>query len=99
MAALPCFFADGDPELRRLDLPVKLPEQTLWLLSHVDLRTTARVRACRDWLVELLHGQRELLEGRRSRWLGDSSSGALGPSVAEQQATALGRPIGPANVG
>jgi hypothetical protein len=37
----------------------------LWVLSHVDLRTTARVRIFRDFLVEELEKQRDLIEGRR----------------------------------
>lgn len=69
IASMPCFYADADPQLRRLDLSLQVGEFGIWLLSHVDVRASARVRACREWLVEILNEQNELLMGRRSRWL------------------------------
>ncbi len=49
VAVLPCFAADGDPELVRLDGPEPVPHQ-LWLLVHGDLRRTPRVRAAIEWV-------------------------------------------------
>lgn len=66
---MPCFYADADPDLRRLDLPFSGDGAGLWLLSHADLRATARIRACREWLVQILNEQKDLLMGRTSRWL------------------------------
>ena len=37
----------------------------LWVLSHEDLRATARMRAFRDFIAEAIVRQRDLLEGRR----------------------------------
>lgn len=68
VACLPCFYADQDPALRRLDLPFESDEHGIWLLSHADVRTSARVRACRDWLVQVLNEQHDLLIGQRSQW-------------------------------
>jgi hypothetical protein len=34
----------------------------------VDLRTTARVRVCRDFLIDILLEQRDLIEGNASRY-------------------------------
>jgi hypothetical protein len=36
------------------------------VLSHVDLRTTARVRIIRDFLVAELEKQKDLIEGKMS---------------------------------
>ncbi len=38
------------------------------MLSHVDLRSTARVRVCREFLVEILEEPRDLVEGLKSRY-------------------------------
>ncbi|MEM7157094.1 MAG: LysR family transcriptional regulator [Myxococcota bacterium] len=64
---LPCFFADVDPELRRIETPTSPTEWGLWILNHVDLRGTARVRAVREFLVETIEGQRDLIMGKHSR--------------------------------
>lgn len=48
---LPSYVGDVEPELRRLgsdDLPHL---GNLWLISHPDLRTNARLRACRQAIV------------------------------------------------
>lgn len=75
VANLPCFWADADPELRRIDLPFAYEPFDIWLLSHVDLRSTARVRVCREWLVQILRDQQDLLMGRGSRWLDGQGAG------------------------
>jgi len=41
----------------------------LWVLIHADLRSTARVRVCRDFLIETLEKKRDLIEGRCSSYL------------------------------
>jgi len=76
IAGLPCFYADMDPRLRRLDVNFEAEDYDIWLLSHVDVRASARVRACREWLVEILNEQKDLLMGRRSRWLDAPFAGA-----------------------
>lgn len=67
LALLPCFLADPDAALSRLTPPLPGVENELWLLTHADLRRSARVRAFLDFLHEALVGQRPLLEGRPSR--------------------------------
>lgn len=64
MAQMPCALCDPDPLLRRIPCRYVEPGWGLWVLSHVDLRTTARVRIFRDFLVEELEKQRDLIEGR-----------------------------------
>ena len=63
LAALPCYLADPEPGLRRVLGP--LPELTreLWLVTHEDLRRTARVRAFMEVVGEGLAARRDLLEG------------------------------------
>ncbi|QHQ37131.1 LysR family transcriptional regulator [Algicella marina] len=48
VAVLPCYLADTDTELKRIGHPVDELAVDLWLLSHPDLRSTARVRAVLD---------------------------------------------------
>ncbi|MGD8588074.1 MAG: hypothetical protein PVG22_04510, partial [Chromatiales bacterium] len=65
IAQMPCALCDPIPSLYRL--PVRHVESGwgLWVLSHVDLRTTVRVRIFRDHLVSALEEQKDLIEGRR----------------------------------
>ena len=68
LARMACFMADNVEGLRRLDLPLTPSNWGVWVLSHVDLRTTARVRAGREFLVEILLQQRSLIEGLDSNY-------------------------------
>lgn len=65
VAALPCYLGDSHPDLRRVRAPIPEMSSELWVLTHADLRDTARVRAMTDWLVNALGAQRDLFEGRR----------------------------------
>lgn len=69
LARMPCYIGDSDPSLRRLDLELTPSTWGVWVLSHVDLRSTARVRVCREFLVEALEQQRDLVEGVSSKYL------------------------------
>jgi DNA-binding transcriptional LysR family regulator len=68
LAVLPCYVGDRVAGLRRL-LPRVLADarSTLWLLTHDDLKRTARIRATLDFLAKALALERALLEGKRSR--------------------------------
>jgi DNA-binding transcriptional LysR family regulator len=68
LALLPCYLGDEDDQLRRT-LPAPVPEahSALWLLTHADLKRTARIRAVMDFLATALGSERALLEGRRYR--------------------------------
>ncbi len=63
VAVLPCFVADPDPGLVRLEGPDPVPHE-LWLLVHGDLRKTPRVRAVIEWIDVLVERVRPLLLGR-----------------------------------
>jgi DNA-binding transcriptional LysR family regulator len=66
VALLPCYLGDEDDQLRRA-LPATVPEarSALWLLTHSDLKRTARIRAVMDFLATALGSERALFEGRR----------------------------------
>ncbi len=64
VAALPCFLGDPDTRLNRiLPLDDELASE-LWLLTHPDLRRTARVRALMDFLTKALEKEKNLIEGQ-----------------------------------
>ncbi len=64
IAQIPCVFGDPDPLLHRIPTRYVEPGWGLWVLTHVDLRTTARVRIFRDYLVTTLEKQKHLIEGK-----------------------------------
>lgn len=49
VALLPCYLAEPTADLRRLGTVVKELAVDLWMLTHPDLRHTARVRAVMDF--------------------------------------------------
>ena len=63
LAILPCFLGDADPRLSRVAPPIKSLQTQLWVLTHRDLRNSARVRALSDHLARALRRQRPALEG------------------------------------
>lgn len=67
LAALPCAIADPDPQLTRVALFPNEFRLDLWLLTHEDLRHTARIRALIDFMTSSLEAQADLLEGRCPR--------------------------------
>jgi DNA-binding transcriptional LysR family regulator len=65
---LPCYVGDSEPTLRRLDLNLTPSNWGIWVLSHVDLRSTARVRVGREFLMDTIAEQKGLIEGLDSRY-------------------------------
>jgi DNA-binding transcriptional LysR family regulator len=68
LARMPCYVADAEPSLRRLDLALSPSDWGMWVLSHPDLRDTARVRVCREFLIEIMEEQRRFIEGHNSNY-------------------------------
>jgi len=59
-----CFMADVDPNLQRI-----MPEQfdhrmEMWLVTHADMRRSARIRAVYDFLVAALVADQALMIGK-----------------------------------
>jgi DNA-binding transcriptional LysR family regulator len=62
-ALLPCFIGAATPGLRRLSAPLPELANGIWLLTHADLRQTARVRAFMDFAAGEIAKQRKTIEG------------------------------------
>jgi DNA-binding transcriptional LysR family regulator len=63
VAPLPCFLGDGEPGLARLGDPIESLTMGLWVLTHPDLRHTARVRPLMTFLVGALREEKGKIEG------------------------------------
>lgn len=68
IARMPCYLPDSIAEESVVRLPVTMPRSSwsVWVLNHVDLRKTARVQRCREFLVQALERKRSLFEGELS---------------------------------
>ena len=68
VARMPCFMPDivANDEVERL--PISLPRSNwgVWLLNHVDVRHTARIRECRKYLQQTLQDYIPLFGGELS---------------------------------
>lgn len=62
---LPCYVGDVDPRLIRVSDPIKSVDMHLWVLTHPDLRNTARIRAMMSVLYDELGGSADLWGGKR----------------------------------
>jgi DNA-binding transcriptional LysR family regulator len=60
---LPCFIGAATPGIVRLSAPDPAFDAGLWLLTHADLRHTARVRAFMDFAAEEIGKMRKRIEG------------------------------------
>jgi DNA-binding transcriptional LysR family regulator len=63
LALLPCFLGDRAEELQRI---TPLPEDLsvdLWILTHPDIRRTARIHAVTEFLYGALSAERARLDG------------------------------------
>jgi DNA-binding transcriptional LysR family regulator len=80
-ALLPCVLGDVSPALIRLAPPLAELEAGLWILTHSDLRRSARVRAFMDFASAEIAKQRRLLEGA-------DGEDAAAPGLTAAEATA-----------
>ena len=71
VARMPCFFPDAvqHPDVARLRIEQPQSDWGLWLLSHVDLRNTARINHCKAFLTEELVSRVPLFTGQLSRFV------------------------------
>lgn len=65
ISRLPCFLGDSEPTLKRLPPGLATPAYNLWLLTHTDMRKTARIRIFSEFLENAILSHRELIEGKR----------------------------------
>jgi DNA-binding transcriptional LysR family regulator len=64
LAVLPCFLGDGAAGLERVIAPIPELARELWLVTHEDLRRTARIEAFFAMMAAAIKDDRPLLEGR-----------------------------------
>ena len=65
-ALLPCFMGDTASELIRLMAPPAELTSEIWLLTHTDLKNTARVRAFMSFISEAFKSEQACMEGSLS---------------------------------
>lgn len=65
-ALMPCFISDDDPRLERLPGTFKAIESKVWVLTHPDLRKSARIRACLQFFGSRLEADKDKLEGTQN---------------------------------
>ena len=68
VARMPCFIGDHERRVRRLELDLAPSSWGIWVLTHADLRSTARVRVAREYLADIIENRRELILGENSRY-------------------------------
>ena len=64
LSFLPCYVGDADTRLVRVGDPIEALDLDLWVLTHPDLRNTARIRAMMTFLYDALAEQADLWGGR-----------------------------------
>jgi DNA-binding transcriptional LysR family regulator len=64
IAHMPCYEPDSiaDPGVVKLPHAVARSDWGVWVLSHVDLRKTARIQLCRKFLIDALKRKKELFQ-------------------------------------
>lgn len=84
LAVLPCYLADPEPDLRRALPPVPELTRELWLVTHMALKSTARVRAFMEIVGEGVRRRLAALEPPRR------ATSATTPAPAEATEAAPG---------
>ncbi|MGD8568178.1 MAG: LysR family transcriptional regulator [Gammaproteobacteria bacterium] len=64
---MPCYLGDADNRLVRVTDVLEPLTLELWILTHPDLRHTARVKALMGYLFDELKKEADLFEGKRLR--------------------------------
>lgn len=64
LTLLPCYVGDADPCLVRVTDPIENLDLALWVLTHPDLRNTARIRAMMSFLYDELGARADLWGGK-----------------------------------
>jgi DNA-binding transcriptional LysR family regulator len=67
LAALPCYLGETSPDLVCVHRPIAAMQTALWILTHEDLRHTARIRAFTEFAANAFGRRRPLLEVAKVR--------------------------------
>ncbi len=63
VALLPCYLADPESQVRRLTGPIEEIAGELWIVTHKDLKETARIRAFLSIVGDGIASHRRLFDG------------------------------------
>lgn len=63
IALLPCYLGDGDPGVRRISPVLPDLRSELWIVTHQDLKNTARIRAFLTLVGDAIVAARRRFEG------------------------------------
>lgn len=63
LAILPCCLGDRTNELTRIGKPVAAMQSALWILTHADIRSAARVKAFNEHMTRAMRADAALLDG------------------------------------
>lgn len=63
LAMLPLFIGNVEPDLVRVGEGTIGPRLDVWILTHRDVRSSARIRAFSSFLGDAIIAKRNLLEG------------------------------------
>ena len=74
LAALPCYLGDTSPGLLCVHPPIAAMETALWILTHDDLRHTARIRAFTEFAANAFARRRAAARRRTGAALSNSCS-------------------------
>ena len=67
VSSLFCIVGDAEPELVRIPGVDVVTKRDLWLLTHPDLRETARIRVFREFIIERTKARLPALRGELNR--------------------------------
>lgn len=68
IAILPCFVGDTDPLLIRVPPYTSEAKYDLWILSHPDLRKSAKIQTFVREMTEFVHSCKPLIEGQNFKY-------------------------------
>lgn len=75
IALLPCYLGDAEPDIARaVPEPISALAAELWIVTHQDLKATARVRAFFDVVGEELGASRRLFAGDEPATIQDAKA-------------------------
>lgn len=63
LTVLPCILGDKDPHLVRATSEQPKPSRDVWLLTHADLRRTARIQAFMGFAEKVLRAEKAAFQG------------------------------------
>jgi DNA-binding transcriptional LysR family regulator len=61
LACLPRYLGDTHDELKMVDLGRTPPSRSIWVGTHQDTRSSARIRTVLDWIEEVMRGAKDRL--------------------------------------